>query len=285
MFGSAMINMPPQPGLWTIYFERDLKRPGIYSLRFRDATGTVYSGPHYLRFETPDSAAGYISAWTELEESEELTQLIADGHTVETTGHSDVWLPVVYSLYHSAGPIVFFNASAFWADGGHQSARIPQDPEQEMPEDCDLLLRAHERDDRGILVSPNQKKPDLTIVWSSFTWKKSISNIYHPVVKVRFESGDTKTFTLLRGPYRRNSDKAILIPTKRGEYRIEWEESPDLAGSAKQQEKPTKSFTKVPANYSELSEEERKQWTAEAALAIRASLRDRKRDGDTRPQR
>jgi hypothetical protein len=142
-----------------------------------------------------------------------------------------------------------------------------------MPEDCDLLLRAHERDDRGILVSPDKQNPDRTIVWSSYTWKKSISNIYHPVVRVRFESGDTKTLTLLRGPYRRNSDKAILIPTRLGEYRIEWEESPDLAGSAKQQEKPTKSLTKVPANYSELSEEERKKWTAEAGKAILERIR------------
>jgi hypothetical protein len=195
---------------------------------------------------------------------------------VETTGHSDVWLPVVYALYHSAGPVSSFNASAFWADGGHQSARIPQDPELEVAEDCDLLLRAHERDDRGTLVSPDDQNPDRTIVWWFYTWKKSISNIYHPVVKVRFESGDTKTFSLLRGPYRRNSDKAILIPTRLGEYRIEWEEPPDLAGSAKQQEKPTKSFTKVPANYSELSEEERKQWTAEAAQRILESLRNRK---------
>lgn len=188
----------------------------------------VYSGPHYLRFETPDSAAGYLCSWTDLEESEELTHLIAAGTTVETNGHSDVWLPVVYSLYHSAGPLYSFNASAFWADGGHQSARIPQDPEQEMPEDCDLLLRSHERDDLGTLVSPDGETTDRRIVWSSYSWKKSVSNIYHPVVRVRYESGDEETFMLLRGPFRRNSDKAILMPTKRGEYRIEWDESPDF---------------------------------------------------------
>jgi hypothetical protein len=89
--------------------------------------------------------------------------------------------------------------------------------------------------------------------------------------------------TLLRGPYRRNSDKVIVIPTKRGEYRIEWEESPNLAGSSKRQEKPTKSFTKVPANYSELSEEERKRWAEEAGQAIRESLRSRAGDTDSRP--
>ena len=56
-------------------------------------------------------------------------------------------------------------------------------------------------------------------------------------------------------------------------------------GIEKCEKKPLKTFTKVPANYSELSEEEREKWTSEAALAIRASLRDRKRDGGTRPQR
>jgi len=284
MFGSAMINMPPQSGIWTIYFERNLKKPGIYSLRFRDATGTVYSGPHYMRFDTPGNAAGYISAWTELEESEDLTKRIAKGQTVETTGHSDLWLPVVYSLYHSAGPIFSFNASAFWGDGGHQSSRIPQDPEQEMPEDCDLLLKPHESNDQGTLVSPDEHTPDWTIVWSSYSWKKSVSGIYHPVVKVRYETDVEETFTLLRGPYRRKSDKAILMPTKRGDYRIEWDETPDIAGRGKQREKPSKSFTKVPANYSELSEEERKKWTAEAAQLIREGLKDRKRDGRSKPE-
>ena len=230
MFGSAMINMPPQPGVWTLYLERHVKNPGIYSLRFRDATKTVYSGPHYLRFDTPSAAAGYLSAWTELEETDELTQRIAEGKTLETTGHSDVWLPVVYSLYHSAGPIVSFNASAFWADGGHQSARIPQDPEQEMPEGCDLLLRAHDLDARATLFSPNEKAQERTIVGSSYSWEKSVSNIYHPVVTVTYESGETETLTLLRGPFRRQSDKAILIPTHEGEYRIEWDEMPDFTG-------------------------------------------------------
>ena len=280
MFGSSMINMPPQPGIWTLYFERHLKKPGIYSLRFRDATGTVYSGPHYLRFETPESAAGYISAWTDLEEGDELTQQLAEGKTVETTGHSDVWLPVVYALYHSAGPVFSFNASAFWADGGHQSARIPQDPEQEMPKDCDLLLQAHELNDHGTLISPDEHTPEWTIVWSSYSWKKSVSNIYHPVVKVRYETGAEETFTLLRGPYRRKSDKAILMPTKKGEYRIEWDETPDFTLRRDQEQKPAKTFTKLPANYSELSEEERKKWATEAGQRIVESLRPRTGDAD-----
>ena len=279
MFGSAMIDMPPEPGIWTLYFEKHLKKPGLYSLRFRDATGTVYSGPHYLRFESPESAAGYLCAWTELEESDDLRRQLAEGKTLETKGHSDVWLPVVYALYHSAGPVMSFNASAFWANGGHQSARIPQDPEQKMPEDCDLLLQAHELNDPGTLISPDEHTPEWTIVWSSYSWKKSVSNIYHPVVKVRYETGAEESFTLLRGPYRRKSDKAILMPTKKGEYRIEWDETPDFSARGEREQKPTKSFTKLPANYSELSEEERKKWTAEAALAIRESLRVRKREG------
>lgn len=281
MFGSSMINMPPQPGIWTLYFEKHLKRPGLYSLRFRDATGTVYSGPHYLRFESPGSAAGYLCSWTDLENTDELIEQLAGGKTVETNGHSEVWLPVVYSLYHSAGPVFSFNASAFWADGGHQSARIPQDPEQEMPEDCDLLLKAHELNNHGTLVSPDENTPEWPIVWSSYSWKKSASNIYHPVVKVRYDTGAEESFTLLRGPYRRKSDKAILMPTKRGEYRIEWDETPDFTAEAPHDEKPSKAFTKVPANYRELSEEERRKWTAEAAQAIRENLRGRKRDGGT----
>lgn len=278
MFGSAMINMPPQPGIWTLYFEKHLKKPGLYSLRFRDATGTVYSGPHYLRFESPESATGYFCAWTDLEESDDLTRQLAEGKTLETKGHSDVWLPVVYSLYHSAGPVFSFNASAFWADGGHQSERIPHDPEQEMPEDCDLLLEAHEVDKHGTLVSPDERTPEWPIVWSSYSWKKSVSNIYHPIVKVRYDTGAEETFTLIRGPYRRKSDKAILMPTKRGEYRIEWDETPDFIGEEYQDEKPSKVFTKVPANYRELSKEKRKKWTSEAAHMIRESLNSRERD-------
>ena len=37
-------------------------------------------------------------------------------------------------------------------------------------------------------------------------------------------------------------------------------------------DRPTKSFIKVPSNYAELSEEERKQWAAEAGAAILANL-------------
>lgn len=273
MFGSSMIDMPPQPGMWTLYLERVLQKPGLYSLRFRDATGTVYSGPHYLRFESPGSAASYLCAWSELEESDKLTQQLAEGKTLETKGHSDVWLPVVYSLYHSAGPVFSFNASAFWADGGHQSERIPQDPEQEMPEDCDLLLEAHELDKHGTLVSPDEHTPEWPIVWSSYSWKKSVSNIYHPVVRVRYDTGAEETFTLLRGPYRRKSDKAILMPTKRGEYRIEWDEIPDFTVGRCPDGEPSKTFIRVPSNYRELSEEERRRWTAEAAHRIRESLR------------
>ena len=81
-----------------------------------------------------------------------------------------------------------------------------------------------------------------------------------------------------------NHDWAGRYPTKRGEYRIEWEESPDLAGSGKQQEKPTKTFTKVPADDSELSGEERKKWAAEAALAIRESLSRRTGGSDAPDQ-
>ena len=280
MFGSSMINMPPQPGIWTLYMEKVLEKSGMYSLRFRDATGTVYSGPHYLRFESPESAAGYLCSWTELRESDQLTKQLAEGKTVETTGHSDVWLPVVYALYHSAGPVFSFNASAFWADGGRQSARIPQDPEQEMPEDCDLLLQAHELNDHGTLISPDEHTPEWTIVWSSYSWKKSVSHIYHPVVKVRYETGAEETFTLLRGPYRRKSDKAILMPTKKGEYRIEWDETPDFTVRRDQEQKPAKTFTKLPANYSELSEEERKKWATEAGQRIVESLRPRTGDAD-----
>jgi len=275
-----MIDMPPQPGIWTLYLEKDLKKPGLYSLRFRDATKTVYSGPHYLRFENPESAAGYISAWTELEASDDLTQQLAEGKTLETTGHSDVWLPVVYALYHSAGPVMSFNASAFWADGGNQSARIPQDPEQEMPEDCDLLLRAHELNDHGTLISPDEHTPEWTIVWSSYSWKKNVSNIYHPVVIVRYETGAEETFTLLRGPFRRKSDKAILMPTKKGEYRIEWDEAPDFTVRRDQEQKPAKTFTKLPTNYSELTEEERKKWATEAGQRIVESLKSRDREPD-----
>ncbi len=40
-------------------------------------------------------------------------------------------------------------------------------------------------------------------------------------------------------------------------------------------DRPKKSFLKVPENYQQLSEEERKQWTADAAAAIVKSLKER----------
>jgi hypothetical protein len=39
-------------------------------------------------------------------------------------------------------------------------------------------------------------------------------------------------------------------------------------------EKPKKVMTKVPSNFEELSEEERKEWVREASQAILESLRD-----------
>lgn len=228
MLGSSLINMPPDPGVWTLSFQRPLETPGRYSLELRDATGTVYSGSHYMRFESPAKATGYLVGWTDLEESDELVEQVARGETVETQGHSDVWLPVVYALYHSAGPVGSYHASAFWADGGHQSQRLPYDQEQELPEGCDLLLTAHESNLRGVLISPEETIADRIIVWSGYSWDQSISEIYHPVVELEFESGEREKLVLLRGPYRRNVDKAILMPAPEGEYRIEWEEISDF---------------------------------------------------------
>ena len=46
-------------------------------------------------------------------------------------------------------------------------------------------------------------------------------------------------------------------------------------------DRPKKSFIKVPSNYAELSEAERKQWAAEAGAAILKSLQER----DNKPKR
>ena len=43
-------------------------------------------------------------------------------------------------------------------------------------------------------------------------------------------------------------------------------------------EKPSKMFLKLPANYSELSEQERKEWLAATAETIRENLRNRPSD-------
>ena len=40
-------------------------------------------------------------------------------------------------------------------------------------------------------------------------------------------------------------------------------------------DRPQKSFLKLPDNYQQLSEEERKQWAAEAGAAILKSLKER----------
>ena len=46
-------------------------------------------------------------------------------------------------------------------------------------------------------------------------------------------------------------------------------------------DRPKKSFLKVPENYQQLSEEDRKQWTADAAAAIVKSLKER----DSKPRK
>lgn len=45
-------------------------------------------------------------------------------------------------------------------------------------------------------------------------------------------------------------------------------------------QRPQKAFTKVPANYEQLSEEDRKQWIKEASAAIVSSLKKR----DSKPK-
>ena len=45
-------------------------------------------------------------------------------------------------------------------------------------------------------------------------------------------------------------------------------------------DRPKKSFLKVPENYQQLSEEDRKQWTADAAAAIVKRLKER----DSKPR-
>jgi hypothetical protein len=45
-------------------------------------------------------------------------------------------------------------------------------------------------------------------------------------------------------------------------------------------DRPKKSFIKVPANYAELSEGERKQWAKEAGAAIVKSMKER----DSKPK-
>jgi len=49
-------------------------------------------------------------------------------------------------------------------------------------------------------------------------------------------------------------------------------------------EKPSKMFLKLPPNYSELSEEERKEWLAATAETIRDNLRDRKPQDPGEPE-
>ena len=46
-------------------------------------------------------------------------------------------------------------------------------------------------------------------------------------------------------------------------------------------DRPKKVFTRLPENYQQLSEEERKQWTKEASAAILESLKRR----DPKPKR
>lgn len=54
--------------------------------------------------------------------------------------------------------------------------------------------------------------------------------------------------------------------------------------TGKCEQKPLKTFTKLPANYRELSEEERKRWTAQAAQRILESLKARDRDTGRGPR-
>ena len=51
-------------------------------------------------------------------------------------------------------------------------------------------------------------------------------------------------------------------------------------GALVNDDRPKKSFQKLPDNYEQLSEEDRKQWTADAAAAIVKSLKER----DSKPK-
>jgi hypothetical protein len=130
-----------------------------------------------------------------------LYPLFAAGKTLETQSHSDAWLSMAYSLSHVAGPLFSFNASAFSAEGAPPSVRIPQDPEQEMAEDCDQNLRPHELPARGGLISPDEKTPDRIKAWSSCLWKKSVSSMRREGDGIAFLGG-SKGFSRLLGKAR-----------------------------------------------------------------------------------
>ena len=218
----ALNGIPPGPGTWTIRLGKPSGRPGLYSLTARDATESVYSGDHYLRFETSENAVGYLASFTDLYDEATAIRALDTGSFVEASGSSDIWLPLMYTLYYAAGPLFAFNAAAFHADGGIESSRVGFDPETPLPEGFHILRDPHERDDPGILVSPDPEEEERRFHWSSFSFERSISDILHPVVEIFFDDGQRKKFVLTVAPFRRMSDHSVLFTTPEGEYRIEW---------------------------------------------------------------
>ena len=211
----AMSNVPPSEGDWTVRIGQDDEEPGFYTLETR-CESWITGGPATLRFEKPEDAVAFVSAIAPIRNEGEAARQLASGGYVETTGPSDVWRPVMYALYHSAGPKSGYLRSAFHADGGPDPVMVPYDPEMIVPEDCDVLLNAHESSDHKILVRLDGKDHQKKVIWHEVGWEANAMGYLSPFIKMKFEDLKRKRFELTTGPFRRQRDHVLLLPTEKG---------------------------------------------------------------------
>jgi len=211
----AMSNVPPSEGDWTIRIGQDDENPGFYTLETR-CKSWVTGGPAVLRFEKPEDAVGFVSAIAPIRNEAEAARQLEAGEYVESTGPSDVWRPIMHALYHSAGPKWGFMRSAFHADGGPDPVIILHDPEEVVPEDCEVLLKEHESTDPKTLVRLDGKEHQKKVVRHEAGWESNSLGYWSPFIKLKFEDGGTKKYELTAGPFRRQRDKVLLLPTEKG---------------------------------------------------------------------
>ena len=231
----VMANVPASEGEWTIRLHADDGDDGLYELETR-CESWVIGGPAVLRFKRPEDAVSFLSSYAQVRDKTTAVSQLQQGLFVEATGSSEVWRPIIFALYHSAGPRWGFLRSPFHADGGPDSVVVLNDPEEVVPEGCEVLLAAHESTDPKTLVRLDGKEHQGQVVWHEVGWESNSLGYWSPFIKLKFEDRKTKKFELNAGPFRRIRDKVLLLPTRKGTLQLKDAEPEQVAPSQATQE-------------------------------------------------
>jgi len=253
----ALLGVPPSEGDWTVRIGADEDYPGSYTLETRCNKSWVTGGPAILRFKKPEDAVSFVSAFAPIQNEGLAARELASGLYVESTGSSEVWRPIMFALYHSAGPRGGYLASAFHADGGPSPIILPYDPEYSVPEDCDILLQSHESTDPRALERPDGSSDRRTVVWHEVGWEPNQLDYYTPFIEIRFEDTAIERLRLVSSPLRRIRDQAILLHTEEGVYVLH-EHAKSTSHSAENQdskENPLLWYRDIPPSLQKLIKE------------------------------